>query len=212
MFCGKCGVQNEEDAKFCCNCGAPLGTPETPVPESSTASTPKQKHRAIGITAVAVAAVAVIILLMVFLPGSGYKKPVSACMDAALSGNHAVILKYIPPEILESALKESGKTPEELLESYGEISEELEDLRAFLGENVQIDYKVLGGVDLSPEKLESLQADYLKEGVKIKDAKSVAVEITVHVGSFSNTSLQDVPVVKSHGRWYLDVLSFNPFR
>jgi uncharacterized RDD family membrane protein YckC len=36
MFCARCGTENESGARFCMNCGAPLGQAMAPTPEAQT--------------------------------------------------------------------------------------------------------------------------------------------------------------------------------
>ena len=36
MFCTRCGHNNPADSRFCAQCGAPIGAPETPAEQTST--------------------------------------------------------------------------------------------------------------------------------------------------------------------------------
>lgn len=46
MKCSSCGFENEENAKFCKQCGAPLGAQQTPPPQYSQQAAPQYAQQA----------------------------------------------------------------------------------------------------------------------------------------------------------------------
>ncbi len=79
MFCGKCGLKNDDDAYFCAGCGAEL-KPEQNVNAGTPVSTgSSNKNRKVGIIAVAVIAVIAVIVIVAaiaFLNGRADKSTV----------------------------------------------------------------------------------------------------------------------------------------
>ena len=215
MYCGKCGAQNIEDAKFCCVCGAPLEAPcPKPRPEPSDAL--KKRHRTVGIAVTAAVLVIAAVLVLLLIPAGGYKKTVSHFMDAVLAGDAKGVTDTFPQKLVDETLAEQGWTREELdaaidrfVANYGR---ELENLRGFLGENLRISYEVPDGTPLPPDELLLLQAAYADHGITVKDALTVDVEVSYHIASVGSTSLQTVRVIRADGEWCIDITGFYPFR
>lgn len=93
MFCPKCGAQQNDDAKFCGNCGAPLQRVPNAVANNPSAAAPQPKaptKRKVPAIPVAIAAVAAVIVIGIVVyinvfANTSFKGTVSIWMAPAQS-------------------------------------------------------------------------------------------------------------------------------
>lgn len=64
MWCGTCGAENENSARFCWNCGSPLEAAAYPPPRKPEPKRSKGRHKGLLIAAAAVLMVAVVSLIL----------------------------------------------------------------------------------------------------------------------------------------------------
>ena len=110
MFCGKCGKENNDDAVFCTECGAPLNGNQ-PLPQEEAAKMAdgaSTKNRKIGVIAVVAAAVLVIAFGMLLFGGRSYKKTVNQYVNASFEADAKTIFKLIPAKAVKYGLEDAG--------------------------------------------------------------------------------------------------------
>lgn len=207
MYCGNCGAQNPDGAVHCGNCGAALN----PAPTVDAATS--KKHRTIGIAAIAgaVAVVAVIVLLIVLLSGGGNSGPKAAARDfveTMLSGKMNKLADMIPDELLTGVAKEQGLTKSE---ARDQLAKGLDQLSGIGGILQLVEFKI-GEADVESmdrDDLKRVKDAYSKYDVKVKDGKTVELELTMEYLGEKQTETMDVPTVKIGGDWYVDFLNLD---
>lgn len=219
MFCGKCGTQNSESARFCKACGAPmepipgrppLGSP----PEGSGAAgaAASSRNRKVGMAAVGIgAAVIVIAVVFALFGGRSYKSTINTFMDSVLSGDATEIVDLIPKQLIDELIEESGYSKKEIIDELEDMCEEVElsigMATAFLGDSMKITYKVTEAEDVSNKALRELKEEYEEFDVTVRAAKNVDVELSVKADGYDSSNTITIPVIKVGRAWYLDVYS-----
>lgn len=207
MFCGKCGAENLDGAVFCKECGATLNGREATVSPASTG----KRNKKIGILAVVVVAVVVILLLAVLLGGRSYQETVDEYVDAQLSANMGAVMELVPDEVIDYMLAREGYSQEDfdtmLAEATEDVREQLDAYDDHFGADWEVSYQILRVVEANEEELAELQAYYDAIGVKVSDAKTVEVELTIQGSQSKMSNTMDIDVMKSGRSWYLDVQS-----
>ena len=211
MFCGKCGAQLEDDAKFCPACGAVI--------EQNTASE-KQKPSGSGIAKImkspsrmiGVAAVVLVVILAVVL-GFGGKSPekiaAKAC-ETELNQDVKGYYKLLAPPYIDYMVGPSGwySTDEEFQQVLADSAEEQAwQISGTCGDDVKVkckaeDMETCDGTDLAQVKYE-LQHDYDYDADKIKGAAVVTVRITAQGSERENEWTMQISCVKIGGSWYV---------
>lgn len=153
MFCTKCGAKNDDNAKFCVECGSPLehvvssaesgfskgtgGTVHSFTPAVSSREIPpfkmettqayrKQEHRKVNIIPVIITLVLVAAILFVgksIFSSGGEKKLIKNFVKAEMAGDAKTILNMIPDDVLDGLSKETGM---DLTELTDEMNDEVE--------------------------------------------------------------------------------------
>ena len=229
MFCRKCGTENPNDARFCSNCGTPMssgvamdnGQSENP---TSTAERPepmprkpKGKHSGVIIAIVAVLVVSLIASAVFFtrvigIGGRSYEDTIDEMVEAVNDADIEAFLKLIPKEVIIHVLEQEGYTgsKKELLEQAQELLQnEWNNSQGstLISEAVDVDYEILDAEDVKGDALDSLKEEYKAAGVRVSAAKNVSVRFTIEAFGFSQDTIQNVPLIKVRGSWYLDVES-----
>lgn len=203
MFCGKCGTQNPDNAKFCASCGAPMSA--IPAPEAASSAS-KNTNRKVGIIAVGVCALLVLILLFTLFSGRSAEETAVAAVDAILTGNVKEFVQLLPPCAHNYAIEEYGQSLDEAIEEkFSEFSSEMEWLNIFLGDKVNISCEAVDSEELSDTELRELKREYRKWDDKVTAAKIVYINTDL---SFVDSEVE-IPVVKIGTNWYLDISKLN---
>lgn len=211
MFCGKCGVKNNDDAMFCTECGAKLNGGQAVKSETSITATLNDKNRKVGMIAVVAVGVIVIIAAIALFGGRSYKATVEKFVDAQFDADAKAIFELIPEEMIDYALEEEGYDDDELDELIEEANEnlqdQLDDIERYLGENWEVSYEILSVEDVAGDDLDDLKDDYEDIDIKVSDAKTVEVQLTVKADETESSNSLDVSVIKVGRSWYLDLES-----
>jgi len=200
MYCGKCGAKNEDNAKFCVNCGEMIHS-------SVTAKVPrKSNHRFIGIIAVALV-VAIILLSGIKLFGGRSAENTATQMLNALAALDLVQLFNLYPEpVQEMMIAQENMTRDEIIQQLIEQNEEIKEEFHMLGVVPKWQIEELN--DVSAERLLSLKKTYSENvGISITDAKTAKVIVLINVLGFNQTQNYDAILIKYKGSWYLDYKS-----
>lgn len=203
MFCGNCGKQNPDNATFCSGCGAKL-TPVSPTPRGR--SKRKNKNAMVGMIAVAVVAVAVIVLLVVLFSGRSAKSTGEKFIKAAFNGDGDEIVDLMPDSLFKGYAEEMNTKVGKIKDQYEESFEDQFDSLSEMLDDLKFTVKATGTDDYSERETERI-IDYYKEfDVKVKDAKTVDVKVTIksHGDKLELNSPLEVPVIKVGGSWYID--------
>ena len=174
MFCGQCGTQNADDARFCSNCGEVLNAAPAPEP---VAPPKKSKKGLLFIIGGAVLAVALALILIFTLSGGrGARNPEALgkkYIKAIEKSDGKAMLKLIHKDVVEAEIDE-----EEFYEDFEDGCEEMQD------------------DDELEEVIEFYDEEY---GLKVKDAKILVMSMEV----FGFGEEVEVYVVKIGSKWYI---------
>lgn len=236
MFCGKCGTRNDDNADFCCNCGARLdkpvtagapfagapmsgapmaGAPRVTVPGAAAAAGPNGKNRNIGIIAVAGAAVVVVVILIVVLAvtvfgGRSDKETVNKFCDAVLAGDARGILDLVPDKVMDYAMEEHGYDQDDLDDMIDDMEDSLQvSLGALDLFGGSITYEITGMETLTGVDLQDVKDDYADVNMKISAAKTAEVTLYIESALVKTDSTMSVGLIKVGNSWYLDVMNMD---
>lgn len=222
MFCEKCGKENAAGVNFCVDCGAPLATPTTEVPEAeatqteaTVSETPKNKKfdisKIIKILVPALAAVLVIVIIASLFGGSTYEKTYLNYLNARADGNGAKLQKaVVDPYYFEYLTsKDGGDYKEEEVEwLYDEKAEDaMDSLRSNYGKNVKYKIDTVYLTKYSDKQIKNI-AKYLDENYDYdkKDVKNIVVlEYKIKVKGSEDGSVYEGEraLIKVKGKWYV---------
>lgn len=233
MFCGKCGTKNEDDAKFCANCGAPLQTLaeenidlsskiETQEPVSLEQTTvitntvkPKKKKSFIIFIVIALVAVAI---------GAGSWFFLSKPKNVSLFENKD-ISKYV--EVTGVNGKGTAAVDTEAMK---------DDIKKKLSSTVSLDTKngstddqmiyneLINSIDINCENLKNLSnGDKVKVEVSLnaQQAKVLKIEVTDTEGIYKVADLKEVKILdlfkdvsvewqENQSVWYSSSVTYSP--
>lgn len=168
----------------------------------------KSKNKIVGIVA-AIAVIAVVVILAIVLFGGGSAKGVAEdFVNAVLKGDTDKIVDCLPDDLIKSVAKDEGIS---VKEARQEIAEEMEsqlgDYTAVMG---MFDFKVkaVDEDDYDSDELRDVKDMYEDFDVKVKDAETVEVEISLEFMGETESDTMDIPMVKIGGSWYVDVVSY----
>lgn len=211
MFCTKCGMKNADDAMFCSGCGANLNGGQKVKKQNSGKATLENNNRKIGVILIVAVTVIAIIATSFTLCGRGYEATIKKFVDAEFDADAETIIKLIPKEMVKYALEESGYDADERDELVKELKEELQDqldyLNKYLGEDWKITYDILNVEDVTGSDLKTLKEGYKDYDIKVSEAKTVEVQITVKSDETESSNSLDISLIKVGRSWYLDLES-----
>lgn len=201
MYCGNCGKEMEQTAKFCPHCGAenPNLQAETPADRPQAAAA-EGNHRKVGIAAVAVIAAAVILLMVNLLGGRSVDSTADKFVKGLTTPNAEELFKLLPTGLtVENREKVASQIDSQL--KHG-----LDLLYPHLGSPVY-SCKVLSQDKVSDSKLESIQSKYEKYNVTVKEALTAEIELTAAGKNHTRTVPFNLPMIKVGGSWCIDYLT-----
>lgn len=210
MFCGKCGTQNLNDARFCKECGAPLNNiPSTPTASETIQANQSagKRNRTIGIIAVAVVVLTVLIIAISLLRGRSYASTVNKFIEASLTADGKTIVSLVPDEVVKLVCEDEDMTKSEFTEYLTEeLADALESYYSYFDE-WNYSYKIIETEDYSSKALKLLKENYEDEfDVTIKAAKTVTVKVTITADEDNEVSNSlKIEVVQVGNSWYVDV-------
>lgn len=222
MYCGKCGAKNEAGAAFCGSCGAPLGAEGTSpaAPAAAGEVNPKpaavqsaSKNKKIGIIAVAAVAIALVFAVFSLFGGRSDVETAEQFVDAVFDMDAKEILSLLPKDVV-NMMEESGYSKADLVEELSGMAEGLQSSflpMDFLSEKIDLDYDAVGASDVDLSQLTYLKERYNEEvGMKITAARKVNVSMRIQIDDLDidMDQMMQIPVIKSGGKWYIDVMSF----
>ena len=200
MYCGKCGTQNDDSAKFCANCGESLHSGSTPKAPK------KNSHRIIGIIAVALAAVTVLLLGMSLFGGRSAEDTCEQLLEA-LNDLDMVQVHALFPEPVQKLLVAGADASEEEYEQL--LIEKNNSLRVQLSSlGSSIEWSLGNPKDVSADRLLELKNQYMEDmGISISGAKSVTVTLYASVLGFTQSQNSEAVLIQYKGSWYVDYYS-----
>lgn len=225
MFCGNCGTQNPDNAAFCKQCGTQLRKPvRTPAPAPGSRApverrTPARRpasgrgqldsSKLVVIGAIALAAIILLGAIFWMFGGRSYKATVKQFVSATFDGNASKIMKLIPDKLIEEAMKEGGyrNRSEMAKELDNALNSQLSSVKLLMGDKWSYSYKITAAEKVSESQLEKLKNNYGQFNVKISDAMTVKVELTIKAMGLENSDSMDIGLVKSGSSWYIDIES-----
>ena len=188
MFCGQCGSQNPDDARFCANCGEVLNAAPAPEPVVPPKKSKKGLLFIIGGAVVALA----LVLTLIFVLGGGHgaKSPEALgkkFVKAIEKGDGKAMLALIHKDVIEADVDE-----EEMIEDFEDYVEEMQDYG--------LKFKFKGVEEMDEDDLEEVIEFYDEEyGLKVKDA--AVLIFSVEMLGFGEES--EMYAVKIGSKWYL---------
>lgn len=220
MYCGKCGAKNESGTAFCGSCGAPLvaegaGAVTAAVDTNQKPATGQSasKNKKLGIIAVAAVAIALVFAASSLFGGRSDMETAEQFVDAIFAMDTKEIFNLLPKEVIR-VMEESGYNKADLIEEMGGLAQELQSSllpMEFLREKIDIDNDAVDVWDVEDSQLTSLQESYQTEaGMKITAAREVNVSMRIRIDNLGIDvdEMMQIPVIKSGGKWYIDIMSF----
>ena len=202
MYCGKCGAQNEDGARFCSTCGQPLEQILQPAEKKS------HKGRNVAVVAVIVVLIAVIGTACYFLlGGKGYKEAVENFVNGAYQADAGKVMKVMPDKMVDDTAKLVGMSKSEFQDRIQQSLDSTTNLyEQQYGEGWRYGYEISSDEKMSKESLKSVQDTYkTRFDLKVKDARNLTIKIKLQSKDASKkdeTSL-NLQAVKIDGSWYL---------
>lgn len=210
MYCGNCGTKNDDTAAFCQACGSPL-TAAPGANAGAAAMSQRQADRKKGIIAVVAAVVVIALVGWLLFGGRGYKATVEKFFEACMDGDVQGVLELIPNDVIESTMESQGFDKGDMQNFVNQAENELKGMLAIGGAiagNMDLNIDITGEDDITGEQLRTLQTEYKdKYNVKVKEAKTVNVNVSLDSGILSGAQDLEIPVIKVGRSWYLDVNS-----
>lgn len=226
QYCTSCGASMETGSRFCTVCCAGVepvkpataGKVEEWVTDVTTkvwdtgngAVKGKSKKRLYMIGGAVVAMALLIgIGLFALLGGRSAEATVKKYIQASLSGDVKAMLKLFPEDVIEYAIEEEGYDSDE----YDEFCEDgektlkkvLDSYEDYVGDDWEYSFESVVLDDVSNKKLRDIQEKYEDEfDIKVKDAKTAEVEITIEGEGAEKSVTQKLALIKIGNSWYLD--------
>lgn len=206
MFCRSCGAQNKDGASFCSACGTPLGSAGQA--GGAFASQPAVRKKTDGkLIAIAAAAVVVVAFLLfrLFFGGGSPESVAEKCCKAVFKGDGKTIVSLMPDKVIKGICDEEDMTKKEMIAELNESLEDNIDDMDRRYDKWKVSCKVLDTVSASRSELRSV-AEFYDDyyDVKVTDAKSVTVRLTLKADGDTETDTVDIVTIKVGGSWYLD--------
>lgn len=229
-FCEFCGAQMEDNASVCPGCNATpsganatvnttgvnnasvtgnvennnanIGTVDSAVSSTATASAPN-KNKIVPMIIAGFAAL-VFLSIVVSVLGGGFKKPLDNFAKGFNKEDAKYLMKAYPELYSEEFEDYLGNDFEDFLEDSLESS--IDRLEDKYGKNIKVKYKVLDKEKMDKDDLEDLEdeiEDDLDESVKISKGYELEVEFTVKGKKKARTKEIDVNVIKMDGKWVI---------
>ena len=233
MFCTKCGAKNDDNAKFCVECGnklehvipagqkvqqgdasyVPSGNQQGEIPRFIPSDRmEKRKNSLFGsikpvpVIVTVLLVIAVLLLGKMLFSGGQEKKLIKNFVKAEMEGNAKV-----PDEMFRLAEKE-GMDKEELTDKMDEMLQSAQSsLKSMLGEEWSYSYKIQKMEKMSQEEIQEKEKDYADEDCEldIKEGKTVTVELTIKGKDIENSQEINIGIIKVGKKWYLDAMSLS---
>ena len=238
MFCTKCGAKNDDNAKFCVECGnkleqvipagqkvqqgdasyVPSGNQQGEIPRFIPSDRmEKRKNSLFGsikpvpVIVTVLLVIAVLLLGKMLFSGGQEKKLIKNFVKAEMEGNAKVLINMLPDEMFRLAEKE-GMDKEELTDKMDEMLQSAQSsLKSMLGEEWSYSYKIQKMEKMSKEEIQEKEKDYADEDceLEIKEGKTVTVELTSKGKDKENSQEINIGIIKVGKKWYLDAMSLS---
>lgn len=238
MFCVKCGAKNDDNAKFCVECGnklehviparqkvqqgdasyVPSGNQQGEIPRFIPSDrTEKRKNtlfrnmKPVPVVVTVLLVLAVVLLGKMLFSGGQEKKLIKNFVKAEMEGNAKTLINMLPDEVVRVAEKD-GMDKKELTDQMDEMLQSVQSsLKSMLGEDWNYSYKIQKMEKMSQEEIQEKEKDYADEECEldIKEGKTVTVELTIKGKDIENSQEIDIGIIKVGKKWYLDAMSLS---
>lgn len=216
MYCTNCGTKNDDNARFCVECGEKLenyipGKSIIPAERIVSAEKGGIRKNIFPIVVLVILAVAVIAFPKLIISGHVEEKIIKEFIEAEMTGDAEKITDIVPEEILEAAKTQGGMSREEFTEELQEQLDSVYDnLESTYGTDWKYSCKITSIDKVTQEELEELENTYSEEfetELDIAAAKTAKVEIAVKGDKIDNSVSLDVGLIKVKNKWYIDFAS-----
>lgn len=214
MYCGKCGAENTDSARFCLVCGERLTPAPNPIApplvpnEPVTVDLPVKPKRSrkklvillvVAVLVVALGSAAAYVLLNKNTPSN----VVYTAMDAMTEADAKTLFELLPEDLREEVY--GNRTQQR--EAMNQLEEYMEYVHSYYSEafgEYTIEYEVIHVEKLTGDTLEDLQDVYDDEfDCQVSSAKEVTVKVVVEADDIRYVTTEVLTVVKVDGTWYL---------
>lgn len=220
MYCKICGAQNNDEAAFCCECGAGLEVEQansTLVNSNNLLSKLKglSKEKKIGLCVALGAVIAGLILLIVLLSGGhSWQRTAEGYVNAAIKGDLIKAASYMPAKYIDAMLEEEDMSRkefnEELKDSGDSIKEDLEDNNIKIKEVKIIGYRDGYEKDDIKDRKENYK-DRFNVTLNISEMKTVYVRVYYTEDGDKDSTDMTLTLMNVGGKWCIAPESFNGF-
>lgn len=200
MFCGQCGTEIKNGAKFCPACGAR---------QKAEDEGKANKKRATSRFTTALVVIVVLAVAVMILGSRSYKKVVDGYVNATFDGEADKIIDLIPDQALDYALKANGYTSKSAFsqEAQSMLDQQIQNIQYLLGDDWKVSYEIRDVSDVKGSDLEDIKDFYSGIKVKVKEAKIADVKLTIEGGDYKQDTSMDIAMIKVGRSWYLDARS-----
>ena len=225
MFCGKCGNQVNDNAKFCPKCGAEIknntagqsrqigGAAQSGMSVGTKPTGKKKKINSKIIVGIAVAVVIIIafVLIRAIAGGNSAEKVALKACRSELDGDIKSYYSLIAPPYLDYMVGSGGwySTDEEFQKVIEEdAAGDYSMMEAVCGTGVQLTYSVYDVTKCEDEsqlnRIKSeLSSYYNYDSDHIKDAAVVTISVQGYGSEGADNWTIDMSCVKIDGKWYI---------
>lgn len=214
MYCKNCGFQNEDDARFCINCGEKLETVEENrnkdqlLYKQESNKIKHEKKQIVPIMITLILAVVVLIFPIFILSDQAEKKVIDQFIEGEMTCNAEMLVSLFPKEILDEMEKEGiNRTAfEDKLERR--LKSAMEMLNYTDDKKIDYSYKIKNIKKISESDLIDIQDEYLEVcELEISKAVTAEIEVQVYEQEKTNNTTLEIGLMKINNGWYLDILS-----
>lgn len=196
MLCGNCGIENEENATVCTNCGYDL-TQEQAAPKHRN-----KRSLILSLTAVALTVAAILSILALVFVIRTPRSAVNSFFTAYVKCDAKTIMNLVPDSVRES-LEAKSVTVDVLNQRL------VDSVNALGASGAVYSFKATNVKDVEDADLEALQQYYADTyGRVVSAAKSVEVRVSATTNGETTESTVSVRVIRIGMRWYLDIFTF----
>ncbi len=206
MFCGRCGMNNADNATVCAQCGVNLKKKTIKI-GSFEFDWDNKTHK---IGAIVIAAVLVIGLIALMFGGRSYKSVAKKYCKATFDADGKTMISLFPDEVVDAMIDEGDfDNKKELIEEVDEgLQYTLDLIDEMAGGDYKVSYKIGKVKDVSNRTLRELKEDYEDEfDVKISAAKTIEIVLSVRVDGDKKSGSVVMTVVKIGRSWYIDTFT-----
>lgn len=204
MYCGKCGTNNPEGARFCKECGASMDGSVTAPTAPIRITLPAKNQRVLGLAAVAIIVVIAIVVCVNLFGGNTPEAVASRFVESMfIEADSRMFLGLVHEEVLREEM-EMDLVGDEIYEATcDQLDKVLGSMYEALGD-YEVTYEIMEVSEKTGIKLLQVVQYYEDYDLEVSDAYVVEAEVTIIAEDYDDSQVLSIPLVKLGNQWYLD--------